>query len=51
MGLLNWFRNLFKKKPTPWEQKLLDDWEAGRVLQVDRDIDNKKLMETNTNGC
>lgn len=41
-------KNLFKRKPKKISQKdlkLLDDWEKGRYLRVDKDIDNKKIFE------
>lgn len=44
MGILN----LFKKKEkeiSPHHKKLLEDYEAGRLLQVDKDIDNKEVIQ------
>ncbi len=43
--MLTKLRKLFEKKPTPREQALIDDYEAGRFLHVDKDVDNKKLFK------
>lgn len=43
MGILNLFKKK-EKKISPHDKKLLEDYEAGKVLQVDKDINNEEVM-------
>lgn len=38
---------LFKKKDKKKNEKLLKEYELGRVLQIDKDIDNKEFFKKN----
>lgn len=42
MKLLDLF--FFKKKRKEWDKKLLEEYEKGKILQVDNDIDNKQHL-------
>lgn len=44
MKLLNLLKFKRKMKISEKDQKLLEDYEKGKYLRVDEDIDNKKLM-------
>ena len=36
---------LFKKKENKKNKKLLEDFEEGKVLQVDNNVDNKEFLK------
>lgn len=42
MGLLDLI--FFKKKRKEWNRKLLEDYEKGKILQVDTGVDNKQHL-------
>lgn len=48
--MINLFKRLFKKKRkekklTKKQKKLMEDYEKGKVLQIDNKIDNKKYLQ------
>lgn len=48
--MINLFKRLFKKKRkekelTKNQKKLMEDYEKGKVLQIDNKIDNKKYLQ------
>ncbi len=45
MGLFNWFINLHKKEIKKPDGEVLKDYEDGKILQIDKDIDNKNYFK------
>jgi len=45
VNLNHFYGRLFKKRYSKHQQMLLDLYEKGMVLQVDKDVDNKEVLQ------